>query len=163
MGQKSGTTFVGILVGSGIRHAADLSSMVGRMAFQVHSCLRAFPLRVWMGKDDRAHTQQHIAPVMEESELIEKHGITVDLPSEMPPWDLKGTGDDATLRTRPLETEPGTKKNQKRRRKRAVLVLGILLRPFFMWCYDGATLMSMSGVSRRGGASLAGVQQSKSS
>jgi len=77
-------------------------------------------------------------------------------PGEMPPWNLNG----GKMEKRPLETDPGTKKNSSKRPLRERLVCGIKIFPFLVFCFDGATLLSMSKVSRLGGRTLPRLQRS---
>jgi len=139
--QKSGTSCVLIYLGSGVRKASDWAGLVPRLAQSVHSCLRCFPIVAWMSKDNKVNLTEHVAPRMEQTRKIEK-GITADLVSEMPPWDLT----DGTLSKRELETEAGTKRNRGNARKRVTLVQRVAIFASFMWAFDGSTIFSASGV-----------------
>ena len=53
------------------------------------------------------------------------------------------------LHTRELDTEPGTRANKHKGHRRAHLVLKVRMLPLFMFCFDGATTLAMTGVSLR--------------
>lgn len=106
-GQRTGTNFILVFLGTGVRSAKERSFLVARLAYKLHSCLQAFPMRVWMGKDDGKHLAEHIAPLTEEAPKIERDGIEADIPGKLPPWDMCN----GVLRKRELETLPNTKKN----------------------------------------------------
>ena len=91
-----------------------------------------------------------------------EEGCKIDLPMGASPFYYEraaATSDSAVegglrrgkgkLHTRPLETLPGTAKNKGRGHVREYLVLRVLIMPAIMFCFDGATLLAMSGVSLR--------------
>ena len=49
----------------------------------------------------------------------------------------------------PLDTEPGTEANKNCGHRRAHLVRAVRILPFFMFAFDGATTLAMTGVSLR--------------
>lgn len=80
---------------------------------------------------------------MEEAEKLQETGCEPDLLSEMPPFDLRN----GTLTKRPLEVDPGTKRNAKKASVRGILVRRVKIWPLFLFCFDGATTLALSGVS----------------
>jgi len=82
-------------------------------------------------------------PVMEEAEKLFETGCETDVLSDMPPFDLRN----GTLRKRPLDVEPGTKRNAKKASVRGILVRRVKIWPLFLFCFDGATTLALSGVS----------------
>jgi len=87
------------------------AGLVRGMVQRPQSCVRAFVLRVWFGKDDtanvprapsnpaptrrelthlhRAQVKAHVAPIMNECLQIEEQGIEFDAPRQLPPWDYQ--------------------------------------------------------------------------
>lgn len=141
--KRKGTSMYMVKLGSGVRSALHMPNLVKRLAMSLHSPKRMMPLRFWWGGDDAKHMKEHFGPMMEEALDLERHGTTLDLPGELPPWDLT----DGKMSKRELETLPGTKKNAGKRPVRSVLALGVFIRPVFVWVYDGATTMAMAGVT----------------
>ena len=97
-----------------------------------------------------AQIEAHLVPQMVETQQIEndESGISVDMPQVRAPWSFKrqrlpnGTWGEGTLSKRPLETKPGTKANAGLAPVREILVRGVQIFPFFMYCFDGATTLA---------------------
>ena len=138
------------------------TGLVKHMVHLPQSCVRAFVVRCWFGKDDAPNLQEHVVPAMHEASELEK-GMKVDIPMDAAPWFYKrdaGTPSNAvrqggikrgkgSLHTRPLTEIPGTEKNKHRGHPREHLVRNVRLLPAFMFCFDGATMFALTGVSMR--------------
>ena len=136
------------------------SDSVKYMVTKPQSCVRAWVHRLWGWKDDGPNMKAHVVPTMEETQLIQKHGIELDQPMQRVPWHyeraprtgpmregtpcVSGAGN---LRRRPLDEEPGTPANRKKGNVREALVLAVRILPFFMFSFDGATTLAVSDVS----------------
>ena len=70
-GRQSGTQFVLVLLATGMRNVQHLASLPSRMRIKVHSCVNAFMLRVWFGKDDAANVRSH--PNLTHAHLMHTH------------------------------------------------------------------------------------------
>jgi len=53
------------------------------------------------------------------------------------------------LHVRPVEKLPGTKVNEHKGHVREHLILNVKIFPLFLFCFDGATTLAMTGVSLR--------------
>ena len=128
------------------------------------SCACAFPLCNWFGKDDAVNCREHVVPLMEAAMEVQEEGIELDLAMGSAPWthtrsvtgarrdgkgNMYGAGTLDGAKGEYLTTIPGTKANEHRGRPREKLVTGVKILPFFMFCFDGATTMALTGVSVR--------------
>ena len=145
----------------------DWTNAVRYMVSRPQSCVKAFVLRLWFGKDDAPNMKAHATGYMEESVGLEEEGMESDLPQRAPPWSytraprtgneritdgkrIKDVAGEGTLNRRELDEKPGTTANGGHRSTvREWLVTAIKLLPVFMLTYDGATTLAMTGVSLR--------------
>ncbi len=126
------------------------------------SCARAFPLRMWFAKDDAVNVNAHVVPLVEAAMEVEDNGAEVDILQDTAPWThtrsaigdradgkgkIYGAGTLDGAKGEYLTTIPGTKANKHLGRPREKLVRGVKLLPMFMFCFDGATTMAITGVS----------------
>ena len=94
---------------------------------------------------------------MVESQQIEndENGISIDMPQTRAPWSFtrqrlpNGKWGKGELSKRPLETRLGTKANAAVGPVREILVRGVQILPFFMYCFDGATTLAACKTSLR--------------
>ena len=154
-GQRKCTSAYLTHLGSGVRSESGWGKLVQHMAPKVHSCHDMFPICVWFGGDDGKHCKEHLEPRMTQTRELEQEGTCIDLPLELPPWDLLN----GVLRKRPLDERPNVRQKKssraplsiqgKQNRIRARLTKKVRITPRFMWAFDGATLNAIGGATHQ--------------
>ena len=148
------TTIISQILCAGVR-PGNWAGAVKWMVRLPQSCLWAFPLRTFFGKDNRVNLEGHLAPIINEIMAIEKNDLIVDLPQVQHAWSYQRTMPIASgmpctaggFTQRALATLPGTKKNKHVVSLRIVMGMRVHLKLAVMFAFDGATTIAASGNS----------------
>jgi len=150
------TTVIAQLLSAGVKGPWGTwgGAIVHHMVEKPQSCLWAFCVATWFGKDDRAELVTGIQPLFEEGMQLEE-GARFDLPQRRSPWSYTREPFDPKTHSRPAGTFhggrktlchfPGTKEF-KNVLPRAWLVLHILMYPRLYVAIDGATHFALTDV-----------------